>query len=53
MTKNNSSVAIFKSHIEAETAVKELQQAGFDMKKLSIVECARTSDCWNGHQNGH
>jgi hypothetical protein len=37
MTKNNSVVAIFKSHIEAETAIKELQQAGFDMKKLSIV----------------
>jgi uncharacterized membrane protein len=37
MTKNNSVVAIFKSHTEAETAVKELQQAGFDMKKLSIV----------------
>ena len=37
MTKNNSVVAIYKSHIEAETAVKELQQAGFDMKKLSIV----------------
>jgi hypothetical protein len=37
MTKNNSIVAIFKSHIEAESAVKELQQSGFDMKKLSIV----------------
>src|SRR5271156_4176304 len=37
MTKNNSVVAIFKSHIEAETAVKELQKSGFDMKKLSIV----------------
>jgi uncharacterized membrane protein len=37
MTRNNSIVAIFKSHIEAETAVKELQQSGFDMKKLSIV----------------
>jgi hypothetical protein len=35
--KNNSVVAIFKSHVEAEAAVKELQQAGFDMKKLSIV----------------
>jgi hypothetical protein len=33
----NSVVAIFKSHIEAETAVKELQHSGFDMKKLSIV----------------
>src|SRR5208283_6159531 len=37
MTKNNSVVAIFKSHVEAENAVKELQQAGFDMKKLSII----------------
>ncbi|MBI3870158.1 MAG: DUF1269 domain-containing protein [Verrucomicrobia bacterium] len=37
MIKNNSVVAIFKSHTDAETAVKELQQAGFDMKKLSIV----------------
>jgi hypothetical protein len=37
MTKNNAVVAVYKSHIEAETAVKELQQAGFDMKKLSIV----------------
>jgi hypothetical protein len=37
MTNNDSVVAIFKSHIEAETAVKELQKSGFDMKKLSIV----------------
>jgi hypothetical protein len=37
MTKNNAVVAIYKSHAEAETAVKELQNAGFDMKKLSIV----------------
>jgi len=37
MTKNNSVVAIFKSHSGAEAAIKELQQAGFDMKKLSIV----------------
>jgi len=37
MTKNNSVVAIYKSHTEAESAVKELQKAGFDMKKLSIV----------------
>jgi len=36
-TINNSVVAIFKSHVEAETAVKELQESGFDMKKLSIV----------------
>jgi hypothetical protein len=36
-TKQNSVVAIYKSHSEAEAAVKELQQSGFDMKKLSIV----------------
>ena len=35
--RNNAVVAIYKSHAEAETAVKELQQSGFDMKKLSIV----------------
>ncbi|MGB3493324.1 MAG: general stress protein [Elainellaceae cyanobacterium] len=33
----NSVVAIYPTHIAAETAVKELQQSGFDMKKLSIV----------------
>ena len=37
MNKNNSIVAIYPSHTAAETAVKELQQSGFDMKKLSIV----------------
>ena len=37
MNKNNSIVATYKSHVEAEAAIKELQQSGFDMKKLSIV----------------
>jgi uncharacterized membrane protein len=37
MNKNESIVAIYPSHSATETAVKELQQAGFDMKKLSIV----------------
>ena len=37
MTKNNSIVAIYPSHTAAEAAIKELQQSGFDMKKLSIV----------------
>jgi hypothetical protein len=36
-TKNNSVVAIYSSHTAAEAAIKELQQGGFDMKKLSIV----------------
>ena len=30
-------VALFDTHVEAENAVKELQMAGFDMKKLSVV----------------
>jgi len=37
MSKQNSTVAIFKDHIGAEHAVKELQKAGFDIKKLSLV----------------
>jgi hypothetical protein len=35
--RNNSVVAVFSSHTEAEAAVKELQHSGFDMQKLSIV----------------
>jgi uncharacterized membrane protein len=37
MSEKNSAVSIFNTHTEAEDAVKELQKAGFDMKKLSIV----------------
>ena len=37
MNSNNSIVATYPSHTAAETAVKELQQSGFDMKKLSII----------------
>ena len=36
-SENNSAVAIYNSHIDAEAAVKELQKSGFNMKKLSIV----------------
>ncbi len=35
--KSNAVVAIYKSHAEAEAAVKELQHSSFDMKQLSIV----------------
>jgi len=35
-TKNNC-ISIFKTHEEAEQAVKELDQAGFDMEKISII----------------
>ncbi len=37
MSEKNSAVSIFNTHTEAEDAVKELQKAGFEMKKLSIV----------------
>ncbi len=33
----HSVVAIFNAHTEAEEAVKNLQKAGFDMTKLSII----------------
>ena len=37
MNKNDSVVAIYPTHTAAESAIKELQQSGFDMQKLSIV----------------
>ncbi|MGO9115471.1 MAG: general stress protein [Thermoguttaceae bacterium] len=37
MSENNSVVAIFGTHNQAEDAVRDLQKDGFDMKKLSIV----------------
>jgi len=37
MEKQNAVVAVYKSHTEAEAAIKDLQQAGLDMKKLSII----------------
>lgn len=36
-TDKNVVVAVYKDHTGAEAAVKELQKAGFDMKKLSVV----------------
>jgi hypothetical protein len=35
--KCNSAVGLFSNHQDAESAVKELQKSGFDMKKLSVV----------------
>ena len=37
MSVENIVVATYDSHVGAEEAVKELQKAGFDMKKLSIL----------------
>jgi uncharacterized membrane protein len=33
----NSVVAVFRTHTEADQAVKELQRSGVDMRKLSVV----------------
>jgi CRISPR/Cas system-associated protein endoribonuclease Cas2 len=37
MPNTNSVVAVFESHDQAEDAIRELQEDGFAMKKLSIV----------------
>jgi len=37
MSKQNSIVAVYPTHITAEGAVRELQLSGFNMKKLSII----------------
>jgi uncharacterized membrane protein len=37
MTIQNSVVAVYPTHTEADQAVKELQRGGVDMQKLSIV----------------
>jgi hypothetical protein len=42
MCEVHSVVAICDSHSKAEEAVKELQSAGFDMTKLSIVGDVKT-----------
>src|SRR5947207_12249892 len=34
---SNAVIAIYETHPEAEAAVQALQQAGFDMTKLSVV----------------
>jgi uncharacterized membrane protein len=37
MADSNAIVAVYDSHSAADDAVRELQKAGFDMKKLSVV----------------
>jgi hypothetical protein len=37
MLDKNSVIAMFNQHTQAEQAVKQLQEDGFDMKKLSII----------------
>lgn len=37
LEKDRSAIGIFGNHLNAEASVKELQKAGFDMKKLSVI----------------
>jgi hypothetical protein len=37
MTDKHEAANIFPTHVEAEAAVLELQKAGFDMQKISII----------------
>ena len=37
MNSKNSVAAIYETHEQAEHAIKELQEAGVDIKSLSIV----------------
>ncbi len=37
MSDKSTAVAVYDRHDQAEAAIKELQRAGFDMKRLSIV----------------
>lgn len=37
MAELNSTVAVFTNHDQADAAVKALQKAGFDLRKLSIL----------------
>ncbi|HED32699.1 MAG TPA: DUF1269 domain-containing protein [Gammaproteobacteria bacterium] len=37
MNDKNSCVAVYKTHPEAEQAIKELEKSGFDIKQLSII----------------
>ena len=37
MPDDNTVVAVYESHLQAEEALKQLQRSGYDMKRLSIV----------------
>ena len=45
MSKESSAVAVYNTHTEAETAIRALEKAGVNMKKLSIsgqgLSCGR------------
>jgi hypothetical protein len=37
MSEKNAVIAVYESHSQAEEALKALQKAGYDMKRLSII----------------
>ncbi len=52
MSETNAVVAVCETHSQAEKAVKKLQRAGFDMKKMSIVgQDYRTEEHVLGYYN--
>ena len=52
MAEHNAVVGIYTTHTEAEAAVKALQQAGFDLQKLSIMgKDAHTEEHVVGYYN--
>lgn len=52
MTDTNAVIAVYATHSEADNAVKQLQRAGFDMKKLSVVgKDVHTDDRVVGYYN--
>ena len=44
ITANNTIVAVYGSHTEAEAAIKALQRSGFDMKTVSVAACDYHTD---------
>ncbi len=52
MVKNNAVVRIYDPHAETEAGIKELQKAGFDINRLSIVgKDYYTEACVIGYYN--
>jgi hypothetical protein len=53
MSETNAVVGVYESHALAEGAVKELQRAGIDMTRISIVgKDYHTEDHVVGYYNG-
>ena len=44
ITTNNTIVAIYGSHADAEAAITELLRSGFDMKRVSVAACDYHTD---------